>query len=71
MFLIPTVAVTGLHFGFGFTPYVLSQRASLIINFLELSLIITANIAFVVARIYQLAFAGSAFICHFILPNFV
>jgi hypothetical protein len=70
-FLIPTVSLTGLHFSFGFALYVLSQRASLIVRLLELSLIITANIPFVVSRIYQLAFAASAFVWHFILPNSV
>jgi hypothetical protein len=63
-FLIAAIALAGLNFRFRLFLYVLSQRATLIVGLLKLSLSVAPNVTFVASGIYQFAFAVCFFIWH-------
>jgi len=62
--LIAAVALSFFNFRLRVLLHVLSERTSDIIAFLELSLIITTHVTFVVSRIYKFSFAVCFFVCH-------
>jgi hypothetical protein len=65
--LVASISLTRFHFGLRCLLHILSERASLIIRLLELTLPIAAYITFISACIYQLPFAGSVLAWHFTL----